>query len=148
MLCRGRSRTLNSLEGRKSSMSLTLAFELSALRCLADPEGAVREARQWSEHVGVVTDRPPHVLTKFTRDNHIRNDFEPAVESADKTLEHLLAHFDTDRFVFVAESGTDAPDGWELQSTTDAADRAGWELADETPSTPPQSSTHERDDWP
>jgi hypothetical protein len=129
-------------------MSLTLAFELSALRRLADPEAAVLEAREWSEHVGVVTDRPPHVLTKFTRDNHIRNDFEPAVEPAAETLEHLLAHFDTDRFVFVAESATDAPEGWELQSTADAADRAGWELADETPSTTPQTETRERDDWP
>jgi len=129
-------------------MSLTLAFELSALRRLADPEEAVHQARQWSEHVGVVTDRPPHVLTKFTRDNHIRNDFEPAVEPAAETLEHLLAHFDTDRFVFVAESTADAPEGWELRSTTDAADRAGWDLTDVSSSTPSQSSTHERDDWP
>jgi hypothetical protein len=129
-------------------MSLTLAFELAALRRLENSEDAVNEAREWSENVGIVTDRPPHVLTKFTRDNHIRNDFEPAVEPAVETLTHLVEHFNTERFVFVAASSDDAPDGWEYRSVEAAAERANWLLASETPPTDSSSITRQRDDWP
>lgn len=134
-------------------MSLTLAFELAALRRLSDPEAAVASAREWSANVGVVTDRPPHVLTKFTRDNYIRNDFEPATEPAAETLQHLLAHFDTDRFVFVAATADGAPDGWEYQSLREAASEAGWEItpdpdAESEASRRERSSGRARDDWP
>jgi hypothetical protein len=134
-------------------VSLTLAFELAALRQLSDPEAAVASAREWSANVGVVTDRPPHVLTNFTRDNYIRNDFEPATEPAAETLEHLLAHFDTDRFVFVAATTDEAPDGWEHQSLRAAASEAGWEMTpareggSET-SSRERPSGRARDDWP
>lgn len=133
-------------------MSLTLAFELAALRRLADPEGAVADARTWSEHVGVVADDPPYVLTKFTRDNHVRNDFEPASEPAAETLSHLLEHFETDRFVFVAAEADAAPDGWERQAVANAAAEAGWALAPEDTETEQPGGSggtgRQRDDWP
>ncbi|MFQ3320020.1 MAG: hypothetical protein ACI8UR_000352 [Natronomonas sp.] len=135
-------------------MSLTLAFELAALRRLADPEEAVTEARTWSENVGIVSDRPPYVLTKFTRDNHLRNDFEPASEPAAETLGHLLEHFETERFVFVADEMTEqeTPDGWEHRDVAEAADRAGWELATDGAETDAADTNREpsrqRDDWP
>lgn len=131
-------------------MSLTLAFELAAARRLADPEGAVAEARAWSDNVGIVTDRPPHVLTKFTRDNYIRNDFEPATEPAEVTLDHLVEHFETDRFVFVAADAETAPGGWEHQSIEAAAAEAGWELLAEpdTDDGADAPASRERDDWP
>lgn len=133
-------------------MSLTLAFELAGLRRLADPEAAVTDARSWSEHVGVVTDRPPYVLTKFTRDNYIRNDFEPASEPAAVTLAHLLEHFDTDRFVYVCIDSDAAPDGWDARTIEDAASDAGWELVEEgaagTDESPDDTSVPSRHDWP
>ncbi|QLD84362.1 hypothetical protein HWV23_01105 [Natronomonas halophila] len=135
-------------------MSLTLAFELAAARRLADPEGAVADARTWSDNVGFVTDRPPHVLTKFTRDNHIRNDFQPAVEPAAETLAHLLDHFETDRFVLVATEADTAPEGWEYQHIEAAAERADWELREASAGTNENEenedthATRERDDWP
>lgn len=131
-------------------MSLTLAFELAALRRLDDPEAAVADARSWCENVGVVSDKPPHVLTKFTRQYHVRNDFEPAVEPAAETLVHLLAHFETDRFVFVATDAEDAPEGWELQTVETAANRAGWTLLSEAEAKPDdtESRSRRRDDWP
>lgn len=133
-------------------MSLTLAFELAALRRLADPEDAVADARSWSEHVGVVTDDPPYVLTKFTRDHYVRNDFEPTTEPAAETLSHLLEHFETDRFVFVAAEADSAPDGWEHRDVEAAATEAGWELApDDTEGDRPSESKEtgrRRDDWP
>lgn len=133
-------------------MSLTLAFELAALRRLADPENAVADARNWSEHVGVVTDDPAYVLTKYTRDHHVRNDFEPASEPADETLSHLLEHFETDRSVLVAAEADTAPDGWEYQPVEEAADRAGWELSPEeemaSVETETETGSRQRDDWP
>ena len=133
-------------------MSLTLAFELAALRHLADPEGAVADARTWSEHVGIVTDDPPYVLTKFTRDHYVRNDFEPASESAAETLSHLLGHFETDRFVLVAAEVDAVPDGWERQSVEAAAAEAGWELAPEdrgrNRTRDSGQDGRRRDDWP
>lgn len=130
-------------------MSLTLAFELAAARRLADPEAAVDDARTWSENVGVVTDRPPHVLTKFTRDNYIRNDFQPAAEPAVETLDHLREHFETERFVFVAQDATDAPEGWTLRTIEEAAAEADWELHPEpTEDDADAPASRERDDWP
>ena len=141
--------TFNTLHRRTSPVSLTLAFELAALRRLADPGGAVADARDWSEHVGVVTDRPPHVLTKFTRDHGIRNDFQPASEPAAETLPHLLEHFETERFVLVADAADSAPDGWEHRPVEAAADRAGWDLAPESGTEDDaEASTRQRDDWP
>ncbi|WP_336135854.1 DUF7124 domain-containing protein [Natronomonas amylolytica] len=133
-------------------MSLTLAFELAAARRLAAPEGAVSDARTWSENVGLVTDKPPYVLTKFTRDNYIRNDFEPATEPAAETLGHLLEHFETDRFVFVAADARTAPNGWEYRHIGTAADEADWELVDEVDQEDDDDTgahaSRERDDWP
>jgi hypothetical protein len=131
-------------------VSLTLAFELAAARHLADPETAVSEARTWSENVGIVSDRPPHVLTKFTRDNYIRNDVVPGTDPVDETLDHLREHFETDRFVFVTSDTDDAPDGWERQSIEEAAAQAGWEIVEESEmsTSADAPATRERDDWP
>lgn len=131
-------------------MSLTLAFELAAARRLADPEAAVSEARAWSENVGIVSERPPHVVTKFTRDNYIRNDFVPGTDPVDESLDHLCEHFETDRFVFVTSEADDAPDGWEHQSIETAAEEAGWELVEESTGNTDADApaTRERDDWP
>lgn len=141
---------LNSRRRPPSGVSLTLAFELAAARRLADPETAVSEARTWSENVGIVSDRPPHVLTKFTRDNYIRNDFVPGTDPVDESLEHLREHFETDRFVFVTDDTDDAPDGWEHQSIDAAAEQAGWDLVEEPDGNDDTSApaTRERDDWP
>jgi len=132
-------------------VTITLAFELAALRRLADPEAAAADARTWCENVGFVTNRPPYVLTKFTRDHHLRNDFEPASEPAAETLGHLLEHFDTDRFVFVARDADAAPNGWEHRPVSSAAERADWELGaadDSGEDSDDASGSRQRDDWP
>lgn len=114
---------------------LTLAFELAALRELADPQEAVATARGWSEHVGVVTDRPPYVLTKFTRDSGIVNDFPPEPTPAAETLSHMHSHHDTERYVLVTADGgdetTDGVENWERLPLAEAVERTDWELADE-----------------
>jgi len=38
------------------STDMTLAFELKALKALADPNDVFNNARQWTEYVGVVSE--------------------------------------------------------------------------------------------
>jgi hypothetical protein len=127
---------------------LTLAFSLAALRRLADPGGAVADARTWSTQVGVVTDRPPHALTTFTRRHGIENEFAPTRDSVPATLDHLAGHFETERLLLVDAPGEDrAPEGWQRLPVTEAADAAGWELSDPPAGTDTRLETSS-DDWP
>lgn len=48
------------------STDMTLAFELKALKALADPNDVFNNARQWTEYVGVVSEKPTYVVTNFT----------------------------------------------------------------------------------
>lgn len=131
---------------------LTLAFDLAALRRLETPGTAVADAARWSEHVGVVTDRPPHVLTKFTREHAISQDFSPDPVSAQETLEHMRDHFETGRYVHVGtgaehERRADAV-GWEYLDIETAATEAGWELGSAPEPAESSRVNTSTDDWP
>lgn len=131
---------------------LTLAFDLAALQRLADPGAVVADATRWSEHVGVVTDRPPHVLTKFTRDHGIQQDLSPDPVPAVDTLEHMREHFDTGRYVHVGTSAEHEQRaetvGWEFLHVDEAASEAGWEPSTTTDSTESSRIDTSTDDWP
>ncbi len=132
------------------SSDMTLAFELEALRSLADPNAVFNGARQWTEYVGVVSEKPTYVVTNFTRKHRVRQDFFSGPRGVEESLENIKEQFDTDRHVFV---GTDDDDiavaeatGWEFLHVEDAAEAAGW-----TMTTPEDTETIEessRDDWP
>lgn len=132
------------------SSDMTLAFELEALKRLADPEAVFADARIWSEYVGVVSEKPTYVVTNFTRKKRIRQDFFSGPRGREESLENVKRQFDTDRHVFVGtneEDATLADDvGWEFVDIETAADAAGWELG-ATPE-PTDESTDDRDDWP
>ncbi|WP_255149833.1 DUF7124 domain-containing protein [Halorarius halobius] len=131
---------------------LTLAFDLAALRRLSDPARVVADAKQWSEHVGVVTDRPPHVLTKFTREHAIDHALAPEPAPAVESLEHAREHFETGRYVHVGtreeHEGRAERVGWEYLEIAEAAELAGWGL--ETPDEADDANRMETstDDWP
>ncbi|ERH08108.1 MAG: hypothetical protein J07HN4v3_00473 [Halonotius sp. J07HN4] len=57
------------------SGDMTLAFELEALQSVADPGAVITDARQWTEYVGVVSEKPTYVVTNFTRKHRVRQDF-------------------------------------------------------------------------
>ena len=59
----------------KSQGTMTLAFELSALKGLRSPKEVFEGARAWSKYVGVITDEPTYVVTNYTRKKRIRQDF-------------------------------------------------------------------------
>lgn len=137
------------MEGGSGDM--TLAFELSALEVLADPTDVFSDARQWTEYVGVVSEKPTYVVTNFTRKNRIRQDFFSGPRGRHESLENVKRQFDTERHVFV---GTDDDDSdlaeeveWEFLAIEDAADAAGWTLTDDTDDES-ATETETRDDWP
>lgn len=129
---------------------MTLAFDLAALQELAEPDRVFTDARQWTEYVGVVSEKPTYVVTNFTRKHRIRQDFFSGPRGREESLESVKEQFDTDRHVFV---GTNEDDrelaervGWEYLPVGDAAEAADWDLAADAPET--ESAEDERDDWP
>ncbi|QLG63176.1 DUF7124 domain-containing protein [Halorarum salinum] len=133
------------------SSDMTLAFELAALKRLADPNGVFNDARGWTEYVGVVSEKPTYVVTNFTRKHRVRQDFFSGPRGVRESLENVKAQFDTDRHVFVGtteeDEATAGAAGWEFLPLESAADAAGWELTDgEEPEDP--FGDEGRDDWP
>lgn len=133
------------------STDMTLAFELEALRRFGDPNAVFNDARQWTEYVGVVSEKPTYVVTNFTRKHRVRQDFFSGPRGVEESLRNIKDQFETDRHVFV---GTSAEDeslaesvGWEFLQVEDAAEAAGWRLADGDEEEVAEA-TEERDDWP
>jgi hypothetical protein len=133
------------------SSDMTLAFELEALKQLADPNAVFNDARQWTEYVGVVSEKPTYVVTNFTRKHRVRQDFFSGPRGVKESLENVKAQFDTDRHVFVGTSDEDravAEDtDWEFLPLSQAASAANWSLAGESDEADPFESSG-RDDWP
>ena len=132
------------------STDMTLAFELEALKELADPEAVFSDARSWSEYVGVISEKPTYVVTNFTRKNRIRQDFFSGPRGRAESLENVQSQFQTDRHVFVGMTEEDEElaesVGWEFLPLEQAADAADWGL-DEGEETE-ESEPEQRDDWP
>ena len=138
------------MDGGSDSGEMTLAFELDALKSLANPNVVFTDARQWTEYVGVVSDKPTYVVTNFTRKHRVRQDFFSGPRGVTESLENVAEQFDTDRHVFI---GTDEDDseiaestGWEYLPLEQAAEAADWELADDADEEFFAEET--RDDWP
>ncbi|OYR56092.1 DUF7124 domain-containing protein [Halorubrum halodurans] len=132
------------------SSDMTLAFELEALKALADPNAVFSGARQWTEYVGVVSEKPTYVVTNFTRKHRVRQDFFSGPRGVEESLENIRSQFDTDRHVFVGVDDGDAAvaeaTDWEFLHVEDAAEAAGWTLA--TPEETEDVEESSRDDWP
>ena len=134
------------------SGEMTLAFELTALKELADPGAVFDDARRWSKYVGVVSDKPTYVVTNFTRKNRIRQDFFSGPKGKGESLESVREQFDTDRHVFVGTTDDDRELAeeydWEFLDVEDAAEAAEWQLASEDDGAVDEQEEDQRDDWP
>ena len=132
------------------SSDMTLAFELEALKELADPEAVFSDARSWSEYVGVISEKPTYVVTNFTRKNRIRQDFFSGPRGREESLENVKSQFQTDRHVFVGSGEEDealaAAVDWEFLPIDSAAEAAGWALKDDEEDE--ETEVERRDDWP
>ena len=129
---------------------MTLAFELAALKELRAPDSVFTDARQWTNYVGVISEKPTYVVTNFTRKHRIRQDFFSGPRSREESLENIKDQFDSERYVFVGTEDEDEAlaeqTGWEYVDVEAAAQAADWQLApDEKPQQIEQES---RDDWP
>ncbi len=129
---------------------MTLAFELEALKRLAQPDVVFSDARQWTSYIGVVSEKPTYVVTNFTRKKRIRQDFFSGPRGKRESLENVKGQFDTDRHVFIGTNDDDrtlaGETDWEYLGLEDAADAAGWELTDGE--TTESTVETDRDDWP
>jgi hypothetical protein len=138
------------MQGQRDA-EMTLAFELAALESLSDPEAVFTDARQWTEYVGVVSEKPTYVVTNFTRKHRVRQDFFSGPQGVEESLENVKGQFDTDRHVFVGTGDEDREvaeaAGWEYLSVEDAAEAAGWEMGDAASAEDPFEA-ETRDDWP
>ncbi|TQQ80062.1 DUF7124 domain-containing protein [Halonotius roseus] len=133
------------------SGDMTLAFELAALQSLADPGAVITDARQWTEYVGVVSEKPTYVVTNFTRKHRVRQDFFSGPRGVGESLDNVADQFETERHVFVGTSDDDkaiADDaGWEYLPLAEAAEAAEWELASES-ADEELLEGETREDWP
>ncbi|MXR41614.1 hypothetical protein GRX01_09720 [Halobaculum sp. WSA2] len=133
------------------SSDMTLAFELDALRSLADPNAVFNDARGWTEYVGVVSEKPTYVVTNFTRKHRVRQDFFSGPRGVTESLENVKRQFDTDRHVFVGTTDEDRAvaeeTGWEFLPLAQAAESAGWTTTDPDEESDPLGDDT-RDDWP
>jgi hypothetical protein len=133
------------------SGTMTLAFELDALKALADPTAVFSDTRQWTKYVGVVSEQPTYVVTNYTRKHRVRQDFFSGPRGVVESLENVKRQFDTDRHVFVGTSDEDREaaeeTGWEFLPIERAADAAGWTLGDTEEDDDPFEDDG-RDDWP
>ena len=133
-----------------ASGDMTLAFERAALKSLASSNVVFNDARQWTEYVGVVSDKPTYVVTNFTRKHRVRQDFFSGPRGVTESLENVAEQFDTERHVFIGTTDEDAEiaesTGWEYLPLEQAAEAADWELADDSDEEFFAEET--RDDWP
>ena len=134
------------------SSDMTLAFELEALKELADPNAVINDARQWTKYLGVVSEKPTYVVTNFTRKHRIRQDFFSGPRGVKESLENVKDQFDTERYVLVGNS-EDAEEiaenvGWEYLPLSDAAEAAEWQIAHDGGNDVDPFQDDGRDDWP
>jgi hypothetical protein len=136
------------MNGGNSDM--TLAFELEALKQLQNPDSVFTDARQWTEYVGVISEKPTYVVTNFTRKHRIRQDFFSGPRTREESLVTIKGQFESDRHVFVGTTDEDeqlAEDAeWEYVDVEAAAQAADWGLSLEEATPDIEEESH--DDWP
>ncbi len=136
------------MDGGNSDM--TLAFELEALKRLRSPDSVFTDARQWTEYVGVISEKPTYVVTNFTRKHRIRQDFFSGPRTREESLVNIKQQFESDRYVFVGTTEEDEQlaeeTSWEFVDVEAAAQAADWQLSLEEDTPEVEDDTH--DDWP
>lgn len=113
---------------------MTLAFALEALGRLADPDDAVRDARRWAAHVGVVSDEAPGRARAVADRVGVAPDFTGSVTGEADGLAVVRRQYPADRHVFVGTAAADEEAagrlGWEYLDVAESARAAGWSLAE------------------
>jgi len=112
---------------------LTLAFSLSAIEWLEDPNAVFEDAQGWSRYIGLIdddTDRIERIVAEYD----LRQDFD--LEGRDRwlTLEAIHGTTPTPRHVYVGANDDDMRVStmfdWEYVRVTEAAEKAGWAVSE------------------
>lgn len=112
---------------------MTLAFELAALRRLADPGVAFADAGEWADRVGVVAGEAPDRAVEFASREGLTPDFVSGRTGEAEGLGVLGRQYPTDRHVLVGTSDEHRAAArsfdWEYLDVESAAAEADWRLA-------------------
>lgn len=119
------------------SESITLAFELEALRYLQQPRSVIISMRQCAQYVGIIaTDQD--AAQAFGTHHCVRMDFMCAIDATDTfgELNNIRTYFETNRHVLIGVSPQDIfgglPGGWDHLTVEMAARKTGWLLDTDT----------------
>ncbi|XGI83284.1 hypothetical protein ACEU6E_08355 [Halorutilales archaeon Cl-col2-1] len=121
-------------ENQDEDVCLALSFE-GVVDRLRKPNEVFDSISDWTDHVGIVSSKPKHVVNGFctSRDIHIDffSDEGGKLQTLQKTKER--GRFDSDRYVFVGASRRDEAvaekAGWEYTDVEEAAERGSWDLS-------------------
>ena len=117
----------------------TVAFELAALEHVAHPEAVFVQTQGWARSVGIVSDRPTHVITNFARQWGLDYGFTSGPRSLLDSLVRIRSQPEhaADRYILIGTDGIDddavGERGWDFLTLDDAAEAGGWELGREAP---------------
>lgn len=123
------------------SGEITLAFEYDALKSLKYPDAVLKRCRHWATYIGVLSDKPTHVVTGFTRQLGFSVDFFSGPRTLKESLPKIKVQpeLSADRYILIGSDDTNeaAADrqGWEFLLLGEAAEAAEWEIDSEEPET-------------
>ncbi len=123
-------------EDEMPSVCVALEFE-GVLSKLEEPAESLGDIEVWAEWVGVVSEKPQHVVNGFCAKREIHVDFFPGPKSGKmETLRRAREEMgiDADRYIYVGSSKRDEvmaeKQGWEYMSREEVADDVGWSFDD------------------
>lgn len=128
---------------------MTLAFTYEAATRFPNFGAVALDADGWADWVGLVGRVPAHVLNKFQRDRSVDLDFFNG--SARGPAERLAAvgptsMFYAERMVLVGVEGEDEGIAeradWEFVPLSEAAEEAGWEVAEDSTGSEDSDASH------
>ena len=123
-----------STDGIGGREGMTLAFSLSAVERLADPEAAFDDAKRWSQYLGVVDD-DVDAVERTVETYDLQQDFDLGDRDVWLAMDGIRESTRTPRHVYVGRTAEDRQVatqlGWEFLSVTEAAEKAEWTLAGE-----------------
>jgi len=122
-----------SADSNTDTGELTLAFSLSAIEWLGDPNAVFEDAQGWSQYIGLIDDDTDRI-ERVVAEHDLRQDFD--LEGRDRwlTLEEIHETTPTPRHVYVGASDDDMRVStmfdWEYVRVTEAAEKAGWTVSE------------------
>ena len=118
-------------------VAVALSFE-DVLERLENPIEAVESTQKWAEYVGVVSEKPQHIVNGFCAKRDIHIDFFPGPDSGKtETLERARNEMglNADKHIYVSDSKRDEvmaeKMGWEYTSLDEARRNVGWKTKEE-----------------